>query len=313
MKQSILADWNPQFSKQFGEQTTLFHHRLRESGLFERAALAKLIDKTPQEHYGLNTMGRDPQNPVWRSGLIGENGGETVIDTIEKGRMWLNIQRIQDYAPEYAELLDDLYADFNREMPDFKPFKTSLGVLISSPEVQVFYHADVPGQSLWQLHGEKQVYIYPNREPFLPQKALEGIIMGDTEEEIKYDPSFDNHADKFLLKSGEALNWGLNGPHRVVNENCLNISATTEHWTADVRNSYAVNYANGVLRKKFGATSLSQKSDGLSVYPKAALALAWKKLNLNKADEFVRVPTFWLDPKGEDGMSPMDDAVKKSA
>jgi len=54
------------------------------------------------------------------------------------------------------------------------------------------------------------------------------------------------------------VHWPLNCPHRVENEDCLNISVTTEHWTTDLRKQYAVNYANGILRRKFGFTDPSQ-------------------------------------------------------
>jgi hypothetical protein len=41
---------------------------------------------------------------------------------------------------------------------------------------------------------------------------------------------------------------------------------------------------------------------GLHVYPKAALALTWKKLNLGKGDRFVRKVDFRVDPASPAGM-----------
>ena len=59
-------------------------------------------------------------------------------------------------------------------MPEFKTFKRNLGVLISSPNANVFYHADIQGQSLWQIEGVKSVYIYPRSEAFIkPRKRRE--------------------------------------------------------------------------------------------------------------------------------------------
>jgi hypothetical protein len=63
-----------------------------------------------------------------------------------------------------------------------------------------------------------------------------------------------------------------------------------------------VNYANGVLRRKFGLTGMNASPSGLHVYPKAALALAWKKLNLGKGDRFVRKVDFRVDPASPAGM-----------
>jgi hypothetical protein len=74
------------------------------------------------------------------------------------------------------------------------------------------------------------------------------------------------------------LHWGLNGPHRVVNHDCLNVSVTTEHWAADIRNSYAVRYANALLRRYAGIKHPSPTMQGPSLYAKAALALAHKTI-----------------------------------
>ncbi len=310
MLDHILTDWKAEYVDKFGQSTLYMHHRLADSGLFTRDALADLIDSIPSERYNINTMGYDPQNPVWREGIIEGSNGAQVIDAIERGRMWLNVRKLQELDSRYEKLLQAIYDELEALVPGFETFKQNLGLLISSPKVQVFYHADIPGQSLWQLTGEKRVYIYPNTEDFLPQKALEGIILGDTEEEIPYMAKFDDHAEVYDLKPGEMLNWALNGPHRVENADCLNVSVTTEHWTSSIRKSYAVNYANGVLRKKLGLQNLSRSTSSPMVYPKAALAMAWRKLELNKKDEFKRMIDFVVDPDSETGMRDIEARAK---
>lgn len=303
MEQSIISDWKPEYAAMFGEQDLLLKHRLNETGLFTKEALARLIKNYPNELYNLSTMGFDPQNPVWREGTIGDFTGEQVIDAIERGRMWLNLRSLESVDPTYRKVLDSIFNDFEDWVPGFASFRRRFGVLISSPLVQVFYHADVPGQALWQLEGEKRVYVYPNKAPFLNTVDLEGIITGMTEEEIPYQKAFDDSARVYDLKPGEMVHWPLNCPHRVENKDCLNISVTTEHWTTDIRKSYAVHYANGVLRNKFGVEKLSSSRDGLSVYPKAALAMAWRKLNLNSKDKVVRMIDFRVDPEADRGMA----------
>ncbi|MEM9330662.1 MAG: hypothetical protein AAGA53_05005 [Pseudomonadota bacterium] len=302
MQESIISDWKPEYAENFGAESLLLHHRLSETGLFTHDALAELIDSYPQETYNLNTMGYDPENPEWREGIIKNTTGKDVIQAIQQGRMWLNLRMVESVDPRYGKLLNDIFDEFAEYVPGFKTFKRKFGILISSPKVQVFYHADVPGQSLWQVEGKKRVYVYPNRAPFLAPKHLEGIILGETEEEIPYDPNFDDDALVYDLKPGEMVHWPLNCPHRVVNEDCLNVSVTTEHWTDDIRKSFAVNYANGVLRRTFGMKDLSQSIDGSSVYAKAALAVVWRKLKLDQTKKVVRMVDFTLDPKAETGI-----------
>ena len=310
MDKSIISNWKPEFKNIFGNKPLLLEHRLAETGLFTRESLGSLIDRYPESSYNLNTMGFDPENPEWREGTTRGHSGEEVIDAIARGRMWLNLRQVENVSPEFDDLLTKIFDEFKSYVPDFDTFKRKFGILISSPKVQVFYHADVPGQSLWQVEGKKRVYVYPNKAPYLKAESLESIILGEQEEDIPYERSFDDDAEIYDLVPGQMVHWPLNCPHRVENEDCLNISVTTEHWTSDLRKSYAVNYANGVLRRKFGFEDLSQNINGASVYPKAALALMWRKFKLDSGNKFIRKIDFAVDPNSETGMADIEAFAK---
>ncbi|MCF6320626.1 MAG: hypothetical protein L3J32_02515 [Rhizobiaceae bacterium] len=310
MENSVIADWEPRYAENFSKENLLLHHRLNETGLFTREALAELIDKCPAQNYNLNTMGYDHENPQWREGIVRGVSGKDVISSIERGRMWLNMRAVESVDIRYKHLLDKLFSEFESNVPGFDSFKTKMGILVSSPLVQVFYHADIPGQSLWQLEGEKRVYVYPAGEPYMSQKSLEGIILGETEEEIPYHSKLDEGATVYELEPGEMVHWPLNCPHRVENMDCLNISVTTEHYTSDIRKSFAVNYANGVLRRVFGMNNLAPSINGPMVYPKAALALVWRKLNLNKSKQVKRMIDFTLDPNADNGIADISAYAK---
>jgi hypothetical protein len=143
--------------------------------------------------------------------------------------------------------------------------------------VQVYYHADVPGQTLWQVRGTKRVYVYPNTPPFLPQDRIEKIVLGEAHEiSLEYHPSFDKHAEVIDLEAGRMLHWPLNCPHRIVNADCLNVSFTTEHMTAELRNAYAVNYANGLIRRSLGVQNLARPTSGTGLYARLGLAALHK-------------------------------------
>jgi hypothetical protein len=167
----------------------------------------------------------------------------------------------------------------------------------------VKYHSDVPGQSLWQVRGTKKLYVYPASKPFISQPALEKLILGQLREtDMPYEPWYDDYAEVHMLEAGKMLHWPLNGPHRVVNENMLNVSFTTEHWTDELRKHYAVNYANGILRSKAGMQSLSQQTTGLSYYSKLALAGLVKFTPLNPQKQKVYKVDFQVDPKAPEGV-----------
>ncbi len=303
MSKPILKDWQPHHACLFGKQSLPLQHGLAETGLFTKEALSELIATYPRSHYNINTMGYDHDSPDWREGDISGFDGEDVIDAIDRGRMWLNLRRVMDVDPRYAGLLNDIFSEFERQVPGLQTFKQNIGILISSPKSQVFYHADIPGQSLWQIAGRKRVYVYPAQDPFLPMTSLEDIVLGETEEEIPYESWFDDYAEVYDLEPGQMVHWPLNRPHRVVNEDCLNISVTTEHWTPEIRKSYAVNYGNGVLRRVLGYAPRSRSIEGMAVYPKAAIALFCKALKLRQSRQFVRRVDFRIDPNAPTGIS----------
>ena len=299
MNKDLIADWQPRHEALFGHHAIRLRHRLAESGLFTREALGRLIERCPKHELGLESMCLEAERPDRMFGELGDATGLQAIEAIEKGRMWMNIRRVMDWAPEYRRLLDDVFTELEARVPGLKTFKRNIGVLISSPNMQVNYHADIQGQSLWQISGVKSIHLYPATDIFVDPRNIEKILLRETTEQMPYHGWFDEHVTVFDLHPGEMLTWPLYAPHRVVNHDCLNISVTMEHWTDEIWRSYAVHYGNGVLRRSLGLRSPSTRADGLSVYPKAAAALVWKKLGKQTAGDVVKRREFRLD-----GMSP---------
>jgi hypothetical protein len=301
---TIIADWHPHHVPLFGEHILHLKHRLAESSLFSDDALARLIEKTPPQHCYVNTMNRRAHDPrSRREGAIAGLSGADAIAAVKSGNIWINIHKLGETDPAYAALLAEIFGEFEARVPGLNTYRRSMTLLISSPNVQVYYHADVPGQMLWQLRGVKRVFVYPNREPFLNQAAMERIVLGEAHETgMPYEKWFDNHAEKIDLRAGEMLYWPLNCPHRVTNQGCFNVSLTTEHWTDPLRNIYAVNYANGILRRTFGAETLSQGTSGPSFWAKAAFTAVAKKSGLQRLHQRQRTIDFAVDPGAPDGV-----------
>lgn len=301
MNQDIISNWEQRHGRLFGHEVVKLNHRLRETGLFSREAVGRLVERCPPHEFGLEAMDDNPNNPHRLYGIRGDASGLDVIDAIEKGRIWMNIRRVMDWAPEYRKLLDEVFAEFQSRMPGFNTFKRNLGVLVSSPNANVFYHADIQGQSLWQIEGVKKVYLYPRSEAFISGDQVEKILLRETDESMRYEPWFDEYADVIDLQPGEMVTWPLYAPHRVHNHDCLNISVTMEHWSRETWNSYAVHYGNGVLRRTIGWNNASTAPKGLHVYPKAAAAFLWKKMGKQIAGDVVKKRDFKIDASSPDG------------
>lgn len=301
VNQDIIANWEPRHASLFGAEIVRLKHRLAETGLFTREALGRVIERCPPSHFGLRARGVEVDDPKTMEGELGASSGMDAIRAIEKGRMWMNIRNVMEWAPEYNALLDRIFDEFEARMPGFKTSKRNLGILISSPNANVFYHADIQGQGLWQIEGSKSVYLYPRSDSFITPESVEKIVLRETSEDMRYERWFDDYATIVELKPGEMITWPLYAPHRVQNHDCLNISVTTEHWTRDIWNAYAVNYGNGVLRRTIGWRNGSTKAGGLHVYPKAAAAFMWKKMGRQIKGDVVKRRDFRIDVNAEGG------------
>ena len=299
----IFTDWQPARHGGFGSEISNIGHSLTDTGLFSDDALADLIDRTPRGDYAVSTMDPTSHDPkTRREGVIDGLAGRDVVDAIRNGHIWLNLRNVADNVPAFRELLDGIYAELEARLPGQHFFKQKMTILISSPSVRVGYHCDVPGQTLWQVRGRKRVWVYPNKAPFLPQDGLERILLGEAHEvSLRYEAAFDDHAEVIDLEPGRMVTWPHNAPHRIVNYDCLNVSVTTEHWTPELRNAYAVNYANGLLRRSFGLKRLSQDARRVGSLPKVALAAAHKLTGLQKGRRHKPTIDFRVDPAAPGG------------
>lgn len=291
MQTSIFTAWTPELSRDWGSKPVLARHSLVEHPLFSREALAALIETYPAEHHALvHVSHANARERIWREGDKGDLSGQEVIDWIAAGKLWLNLRQVARVDARYAALLDGIFEELQGHMPDFSTFDRSMGILISSPNASVPYHADLPGQSLWQIAGSKRLYLYPAAEPYLPQAELERIALYGIEVNMGYDPDYDRAAMIVDLEPGQMMTWPLNAPHRVENHDCLNISVTTEHWTADIRKHQQVTLGNGVLRNAFGWRPRSRSIAGPGYHAKAALQAVWRRSPWLKQARKVRRP-----------------------
>jgi len=284
-------------------------HQLHKSPLFSRARLAELVEHYPREHYSIIQMGAQtavadsvPEGPdrgsrQWDEGDIRNLSGEQILQAIEHGRFWLNLRYTNEVDPEFRDLQEQILQELGERLPSSEHLSNpTLGVLISSPNAQVYYHCDLPNQSLWQISGSKTVYVYPSAEPFLSGEDLERIAIYELEVDLAYDPWFDNFAVKFDFQPGQMLHWPLNAPHRIENHDCMNVSVTTEYWTRQALLNQRLNMANGTLRYRLGMTPKSRSTRGPGFFTKSVVQAVLSRTGwLEKARTSNKPLEFALD------------------
>jgi hypothetical protein len=268
----IFCKWNETHSELWSHQPIRLEHELHNSPAFSMNDLAKLIKGYPRQHYNIVQTGAPGSNRVWREGDIGDLSGSEVIAAISAGELWLNLREVGSVDSRYSELVDRMFEEIVAKIPSFEvPKFHHEGILISSPRAQVHYHADLPWQILVQITGRKRVYIYPNTAPFITQRHLEDITLFNKEVDLPYKDWYDNHAQVFDIEPGQMLNWPLNTPHRVENLDTFCVSMTISYEDDEVRRSQVVNFANGMLRHRFGYQPKSRNLHGPSYIAKRVM------------------------------------------
>jgi hypothetical protein len=292
---SVITDWTADKASAFGFETLSFRHGLHERPMFDDEGLASLLDRYPRDRLGVFTMGEDPVDwKSWRAGSAGKLSGDKLLEAARAGRIWLNLRHANDYLPDYAALEREIFADKERAS-GIPTFKRDLGMLISSANAQVFYHLDVPLVSLWQLRGEKRVWVYPVEEQFIGQEQLERIVLKETAEQFAYRPVLDQGAEVHDLTPGKMVTWRQNAPHRIENGPMLNVSLSIEFMTPAALMRANVLYANGVLRKA-GLSPKVQDPLHPAALAKVVMARGVKAAGLARTFEKTLVKSFELDP-----------------
>lgn len=292
----IVTDWTREKAADFGRRTLAFQHALHTRPMFSDEGLAAVLDRYPREKLGIFTMGKDPVDwRTWRRGTAEGLTGDQLLEGAKTGRIWLNLRAVNDHLPEYAELSREIFGDLEANAKGLKTFKQDVGLLISSPRAHVFYHLDVPPVTLWQLRGRKTMWVYPRQAPFVTDEQLEKIVLKEAAEQFPYEPSWDAAAEVCVLEPGAMVSWPQNAPHRIVNDDMLNVSLSIEYMTPEALMRANVIYANGLMRKRLGAKPRVQ--EGLrnpAALAKFGLARAAKAVKAQPAAGAKLPPMFTL-------------------
>ena len=292
----IFTKWDETHSELWSHQPIRLEHEMHSSPAFSMEAIERLIENYPREHYSLVKTGAKGSSRVWREGDIGNLSGRQVVEAISRGGLWLNMRNVGSVDSRYRKLIDQMFEELAVKTPGLDISDHQESILISSPDAQVYYHADLPGQGLIQISGSKRVYVYPNTAPFIRPEHLEDIALFDVEVDVPYKEWYDAHAKVLDLGPGQMLSWPMNAPHRVENLDTFSVSMTISYTNDEIRRSEILNLANGMLRHRFGYTPKSRSLRGPSFFAKAAMQKLLRDGRWIKRERSIRRPIdFRLD------------------
>ena len=293
----VITDWTPDKAAAFGARTLSFHHTLHTRPMFTDEALIEVLDRYPRARLGVFTMGEDLVDwTSWRRGEADDLTGAQLLAAVREGRLWLNLRNADTYLPEYAALCAEIAADKEANVPGLRTFRRDLGLLISSPKTQVFYHLDVPLSSLWHIRGQKRIWFYPRAQPYVSDEQIEAFVRQEAEGQFPFRPAWDAAAHALDLNPGDMVTWAQNAPHRVANGPMLNVSVSMEYMTPPAALRANIIYANGLLRRRLRIRPKVQRALGPPALAKVAIARGVKAARRKRAYKPILPPTFTLDP-----------------
>ncbi len=309
---SIFQHWTDKDTDNFKNHILLTQHRLHENPLFTDKALKNLIGKHPTDLSMVYALPRKQgAERSFREGTFADRSPDEIMQAVEHGQLWVQLLQLNKTHPEFAALEKDIIAEMKQNIPGFKPSRCKLSLLISSPGINVSYHADIPRNALWHLRGEKRVYIYPPTAPFIPDESLENICLGTTQESLPYQKEFDTAAYIADMKPGDVATWPVNAPHRIENKDSLNVSLVMEYFEPHALLKYGVYYTNGTLRNRFGIHPKSTLFTGPIAWMKLLSTFTFKTLKLQKLRQRPRYLTFAIDPESPRGFIDIDQRLRK--
>jgi hypothetical protein len=242
----ITLDQKTAKAKFLKDAFTLKHHLVGNS-LFTLPRLVALAKSLPRDRIEYNSgkvaVGVKPED-VPRI----DKSPEEVIKSIETANAWMVIKRVE-HDPEYRAVLETFVREANlaagrpaNSFSDIEGF-----IFVSSARATTPFHLDAEENILIQLHGDKFVRTFDNRDRALISEEAMEISPSKHRNQI-YEEWYESRATLHALKPGDALHMPYMIPHWVSTGDSYSISMAMTWKTPEVKRLNKIRLMNGTLR-----------------------------------------------------------------
>ncbi|MFN3835277.1 MAG: hypothetical protein ACK4NO_05190 [Glycocaulis sp.] len=244
-------NWTAENASEFGRGVVTARHQLARLPLFTDEALAALLDRHDRSLIDVCTMGRDPAaRSSWRDMEVCRHlPGHHLLEAVHQTRLWVQVREALNGDSELRPVFNALLDQLRVLNPGWAPLRAYGSVVIASPGAQVFLHSDVSETMMAQVRGTQRLLVYPPREPWVSDEALERVLMGEDHGDLPYDAAWDREAAIADMGPGSFAAWPLHAPHRIEMTGGLSVTLVLEAVTqaSVVRNG--VLHANAMMRR----------------------------------------------------------------
>lgn len=239
----------------FNKRSFVIRHTLAETGLFTQARIAQLsramiASKRKDIVSALNFKSAQVQSKF--TDLPQADQLTNAVENIGETGSWIKLTRIQDFDPEYREVLDDIIDDM--EALSSAPIKPSLTwatmtIFMASPGIATPYHIDHESNFLFQVAGEKDVCLFDqNDRELVPDSDIERFYNGNAEA-ARYLAEYQDRGTVYHLTPGLAVHHPPLAPHWVKNGGEVSISVSVGLCMKPLEERARIYQANFLMRK----------------------------------------------------------------
>jgi hypothetical protein len=221
-------------------------HALTDHPLFSLPALIELARELPAENVEYNAG----DLPVDMDPAATPKTGLSIVETIrriEECGSWM-VLKFVERVPAYRRMLDSCLDQIEATVPAGRGMiRREAFVFISSPRAVTPYHFDPEYNFLLQIRGAKTVYVFPRS--MLTEQQIEDRFTF-SHRNLKFDASYQNRAETFVLSPGVGVHIPIAAPHWVQNGDSVSISFSITFRTAQSEREAALYRFNSKLRAR---------------------------------------------------------------
>lgn len=293
----------------FGKRPVKSRHNLAGNSAFCDEEVARILDETPSSAIKVWQCGTSPTRFAdWQPVQLPKLSGQDIVACVKRGRLWVNIQRVDLRSQWYADLTKRLYGDLSDQCAHFKPLFMHTYLLVSSPGAFVYLHMDSYENFFWCLRGSKKFHLYPPRDRrMISQQRVEDICSG-AEDFFQWEPLFDQLKTEVDVSPGDMMSWPQHSPHQVFNleDDSLTVGLGTFHGTGPGIKMIETYCASKFFRDQLPAFRKSLDPERPSApVQRATYRLARRAKRIRVQVKHRPEPQLRLDPEAGSGVSPL--------
>jgi hypothetical protein len=230
---------------------TLIGHDLASHPLFQFDALVALAKRLPHKQVRFHSTSAAADSDFERVEQQHPHhlGLDEAMANMETSGSWIALHNAQT-DPIYKKILDEVLDEVNGRIDAKDPgmFNRAMWIFISSPNSVTPFHIDHEQNFLMQLRGKKHALLWHPLD-VLDDHALEVFHSQWHRKEVKYSPSYDDVAQKYVLEPGQGVYMPCTAPHLVKNADNVSLTVSMTYCTNATRRTETTYRGKNALRK----------------------------------------------------------------